>query len=120
MNLAYIVIDTLRYDYIGANGNDWIETPNIDRFASKALAFDYAFCASFPTIPYRTDVITGQYGAPIHPWKPLRHERQNLAVDHSQETATRHNSSTIHRTSSTVGITSTGPSTPGHSFAGRK
>ena len=38
MNLAYIVIDTLRYDYIGANGNDWIETPNIDRFASKALA----------------------------------------------------------------------------------
>ena len=62
MNLVYIVIDTLRYDYIGANGNDWIETPNIDRFASKALAFDYAFCASFPTIPYRTDVITGQYG----------------------------------------------------------
>ncbi len=78
MNLAYIVIDTLRYDYIGANGNDWIETPNIDRFASKALAFDYTFCASFPTIPYRTDVITGQYGAPIHPWKPLRHERQTL------------------------------------------
>ena len=50
MNLAYIVIDTLRYDYIGANGNDWIETPNIDRFASKAWAFDRAFCASFPTI----------------------------------------------------------------------
>ncbi len=78
MNLAFIVIDTLRYDYIGANGNDWIETPNIDRFASKAWAFDRAFCASFPTIPYRTDVITGQYGAPFHAWKPLRHERQTL------------------------------------------
>ncbi len=78
MNVAYIVIDTLRYDYIGANGNDWIETPNIDRFASKAWAFDRAFCASFPTIPYRTDVITGQYGAPFHAWKPLRHERQTL------------------------------------------
>ena len=78
MNLAYIVIDTLRYDHIGANGNDWIETPNIDRFASKAWAYDRAFCASFPTIPYRTDVITGQYGAPFHAWKPLRHERQTL------------------------------------------
>ncbi len=78
MNIAYIVIDTLRYDYIGANGNDWIETPNIDRFASKAWAFDRAFCASFPTIPYRTDVITGQYGAPFHAWKPLRHERRTL------------------------------------------
>ena len=78
MNLAFIVIDTLRYDYIGANGNDWIETPNIDRFASKAWAFDRAFCASFPTIPYRTDVIIGQYGAPFHAWNPLRHERQTL------------------------------------------
>lgn len=78
MNLAYIVIDTLRYDYIGANGNDWIETPNFDRFAEKSWVFDRAFLASFPTIPYRTDVITGQYGAPFHPWKPLRHERQTL------------------------------------------
>ncbi len=78
MNLAYIVIDTLRYDYIAANGNHWIQTPNIDAFAAKSWAFDRAFCASFPTIPYRTDVITGQYGAPFHPWKPLRHERQTL------------------------------------------
>ncbi len=78
MNFVYIVIDTLRYDYIGANGNDWIETPNINAFADKSWAFERAFCASFPTIPYRTDVITGQYGAPFHPWKPLRHERQTL------------------------------------------
>ena len=78
MNIAYIVIDTLRYDYIGANGNDWIETPNFDRFAEKSWAFDRAFLASFPTIPYRTDVITGQYGAPFHAWKPLRHERQTI------------------------------------------
>ena len=66
MNIALVVIDTLRYDYIGANGNTSIETPNIDRFAAKAWAFDRAFCASFPTIPYRTDVITGQYGGPFH------------------------------------------------------
>ena len=78
MNIALIVIDTLRYDYIGANGNTYIETPNIDRFAAQAWAFDRAFCASFPTIPYRTDVITGQYGGPFHPWQPLRHERQTL------------------------------------------
>ena len=81
MNIAYIVIDTLRYDYIGANGNDWIETPNIDRFASKAWAYDRAFCASFPTIPYRTDVITGQYGAPLPRLEAAPARTSNLTLD---------------------------------------
>lgn len=78
MNIIFIVVDTLRYDYIGANGNNWIETPNIDRLASESWCFDRAFCASFPTIPYRTDVMKGRYGDPFHPWKPLRHDVQTL------------------------------------------
>ena len=71
MNIILLLIDTLRYDYIGANGNDWIETPNLDRLASRSWCFDRAFAASFPTIPYRTDVMTGKYGSPFHAWKPL-------------------------------------------------
>ncbi|MFQ6130480.1 MAG: sulfatase [Armatimonadota bacterium] len=71
MNIIVVIIDTLRYDYIGANGNEWIKTPNLDRFTEDSWAFDLSFSASYPTIPHRTDVITGRYGGPLHAWKPL-------------------------------------------------
>jgi len=72
MNIIVIVIDTLRYDYIGAHGNDWIRTPNIDRLAARSWVFDRSFAASYPTIPHRTDALTGRHGAPFHRWSPLR------------------------------------------------
>jgi arylsulfatase A-like enzyme len=75
MNILMVVVDTLRYDYLGAYGNDWIETPNMDRLASQSWVFDYNFAHSYPTIPHRTDVLTGQYGDPFHAWMPLRHDR---------------------------------------------
>jgi len=71
MNIVLIVIDTLRYDYVGANGNAAIHTPNLDALVARSWSFDRAFAASYPTIPHRTDAITGRYGAPFHPWKPL-------------------------------------------------
>jgi len=71
LNIAIIIIDTLRYDHIAANGNPDIDTPNLDRLVEKSWNFHRAFAASFPTIPHRTDVMTGRYGAPFHPWKCL-------------------------------------------------
>jgi arylsulfatase A-like enzyme len=71
MNLVLVIIDTLRYDYISANGNDWIQTPNMDRLASRSWVFDYSFNNAYPTIPHRNDVITGRYGRPFHKWGPL-------------------------------------------------
>jgi arylsulfatase A-like enzyme len=78
MNIILIVIDTLRYDYLGANGNPWIRTPNIDRLAARSLVFDRAFAASYPTIPHRTDVMTGLYGGPFNQWAPLRFDIPTL------------------------------------------
>lgn len=71
MNLIIICIDTLRYDHLGCNGNEWINTPNLDAFASEAVVYDNAYVGSFPTIPHRTDVLTGRFGQPLHPWLPL-------------------------------------------------
>jgi arylsulfatase A-like enzyme len=72
LNIVSICIDTLRYDYIRAHGvSDTIETPNFDRLLAESWVFDHAYCGSFPTIPHRTDVITGQYGGPFHQWRPL-------------------------------------------------
>ena len=71
MNVIVIVIDTLRYDYVGAHGNDWVQTPNLDRLAAESWVFDNSYTASYPTIPHRTDAITGRHGGPFHVWQPL-------------------------------------------------
>ncbi len=72
MNICLIVIDTLRYDYIRFHGaNDRIHTPNLDRLAGESWVFDNSYTAAFPTIPHRTDVITGRHGGPFHAWLPL-------------------------------------------------
>ena len=83
MNIILCVIDTLRYDYIRACGvNPWMKTPNIDRLAAKSVLYDRVFTASYPTIPHRTDVITGMYAweghGPFHPWMPLRFDVPTL------------------------------------------
>ena len=36
MNFIVIVSDTLRRDFLGCYGNEWISTPHIDRFAERA------------------------------------------------------------------------------------
>jgi len=71
MNVIWIMVDSLRYDHIGANGNEWIRTPNLDRFASRSLVFDRAFQLSSPTLPTRTDLFTGRYTFPRNGWGPL-------------------------------------------------
>ena len=78
MNFIVVTVDTLRYDFIGANGNDWVQTPNLDRFAQQATCFDRTYAGSFPTVPYRTDVFTGRFGEPFHPWAPLSWEAITL------------------------------------------
>jgi arylsulfatase A-like enzyme len=71
MNFIVIVSDTFRYDYLGANGNPWIKTPELDAFARTAVNFDRCTISSFPTIPTRTDWFTGRYSFPFHGWQPL-------------------------------------------------
>jgi arylsulfatase A-like enzyme len=78
MNIVTLIIDTLRYDYLGANGNPDVHTPNLDRLAEQSWNFDRAFAASFPTIPHRTDVMLGRYGAPFHPWQPLDVDKPSI------------------------------------------
>ena len=74
MNIVLVVIDTLRYDHVGANGAAVVRTPHLDALAGRSWVFDRAFAASFPTIPHRTDVMRGRYGRPFHKWMPLRHD----------------------------------------------
>ncbi|MDO8585760.1 MAG: sulfatase [Armatimonadota bacterium] len=79
MNFIVIISDTLRRDHLGCYGNDWISTPNIDRFASKSLIFDRAYSGSFATVPHRRDVMTGRFTVSYTPWAPLSPDEVVLA-----------------------------------------
>ena len=40
-NILFLFTDQLRYDAIGANGNRFVQTPNLDALAADAVVFDY-------------------------------------------------------------------------------
>jgi len=66
MNVLVIVSDTFRWDYIGAYGNDWIKTPNLDQLAAESVIYEAAFAEGLPTVPARRVIFTGR---PIFPWE---------------------------------------------------
>jgi arylsulfatase A-like enzyme len=71
LNVIFIVSDTFRYDHLGCYGNSWIRTPNLDRLAERAVVFERAYAASFPTVPHRHDLYTGRYTFVYSEWAPL-------------------------------------------------
>ncbi|MCD6405653.1 MAG: sulfatase [Planctomycetes bacterium] len=71
MNIVLIYSDTMRRDHIGAYGNDWIHTPNLDKLASESVVFDRAYTSSFPTVPNRHDLLTGRFTFTYFEWSPL-------------------------------------------------
>lgn len=79
MNIIQIVIDTLRQDHVGAYGNPWIKTPNLDRFARQAAKFTNAYPEALPTIPIRTQLSTGNRTLPYRPWQPMVSTDRNAA-----------------------------------------
>lgn len=79
MNVILIINDSFRCDHLGCYGNDWIHTPNLDRFASHAAVFEQCYIASYPTVPQRWDINTGRYGFPCRGWQPLDPADQTLA-----------------------------------------
>jgi arylsulfatase A-like enzyme len=59
LNVILIILDSLRKDHIGAYGNDWIKTPNLDTLARESLRFTRAYPESLPTICARRAIHTG-------------------------------------------------------------
>ncbi|MBW2000544.1 MAG: sulfatase-like hydrolase/transferase, partial [Deltaproteobacteria bacterium] len=53
MNIVIVTIDSLRKDYMGCFGNQWIRTPNFDKLFKKAIVFDRFRPNGIPTIPFR-------------------------------------------------------------------
>ncbi len=70
-NIIVIISDTWRADFLGAYGNERIQTPNLDRFASESVMFTRCYADGLPTIPARRVYFTGRTVLPQSEWRPL-------------------------------------------------
>lgn len=73
MNVIVVIADSLRVDHLGCYGNEWIQTPNLDRFAAEATLFEHAYSEGLPTLPTRTAFWTGRFTFPFRGWQHFEH-----------------------------------------------
>ncbi|MBO3801901.1 MAG: sulfatase [Thermoproteota archaeon] len=78
INIILIVSDTFRNDLLMEefevkNGRR-AKVPKIKKLAEESILFSRAYCASFPTVPNRHDLLTGKYTFTYSNWAPLPKE----------------------------------------------
>lgn len=78
-NAIVLMFDTLQFNYVGAYGNDWIETPWMDRLAKEGALFENCYIEGLPTIPCRRAMHTGRYTLPKSGWVALTAEDTTIA-----------------------------------------
>ncbi len=64
-NIIFILMDDMGWRELGAYGNRFNETPNLDRLAASGLRFTQAYAAGPVCSPTRAAFMTGQYPARI-------------------------------------------------------
>jgi arylsulfatase A-like enzyme len=67
---VFVAFDSLNRLALGCYGGT-IGTPNLDRFARKAIAFDAHYVGSLPCMPARRDLHTGRLNFMHRSWGPL-------------------------------------------------
>ncbi len=71
MRAVFLVMDTVRRDFLTAYGNDWVQTPNLSRLASLGVTFDNHWVGSLPCMPARREFMTGRYNFVYRGWGPI-------------------------------------------------
>jgi len=67
-NVIVVLLDSLNRHLLGAYGGAEFATPNLDRFARRALRFDAHYTGSLPCIPARHDLLCGALDFLWKPW----------------------------------------------------
>jgi arylsulfatase A-like enzyme len=87
VNFIGIMLDSFRQDHVSHYhggkpafpGVKACQTPNLDAFARECVVFDNAYPDGLPTIPVRTQLLTGQCTLPYRYWQPLTKEDISVA-----------------------------------------
>ncbi len=66
LNVILLVSDTFRADNLAAYGSQWVDCPNLNRFAQQAAIFEDAYPEGMPTIPIRRQLYTGRRIVPTY------------------------------------------------------
>lgn len=67
-NLVVVLMDSLNRHMLGCYGGREFDTPNLDRFARRAVRFDRHYAGSLPCIPARHDLLCGALDFLWKPW----------------------------------------------------
>ena len=60
-NIVLILMDDMGWRDVGFMGNDFVETPNLDRLASRGIVFNAAYASAPNCAPTRACLMSGQY-----------------------------------------------------------
>ncbi len=64
-NVVFILVDDMGYADVGAYGNPYHRTPNIDRLAAQGMRFTNAYAAAPNCSPTRASILTGKWPARV-------------------------------------------------------
>lgn len=78
-NTIVMMFDSWQRNYAGCYGNDWIKTPNFDRFAREGVLFENAYGNNMPTLPVRRSMMTGRFTLGEVGWGNLREVDTTIA-----------------------------------------
>jgi hypothetical protein len=74
-NIVFIIADDLGWADVGYNGNDFYETPNIDRLAKEGMVFNNFYPSAANCAPSRAGILTGMYSPRHHVYLPQGYAR---------------------------------------------
>lgn len=82
-NIVFVLADDLGWAELGCYGNDFNETPHLDRLAGEGMRFTEAYAAAPVCSPYRAALLTGQWPARVGILDYLRPDSDTpLSADH--------------------------------------
>ncbi|HTR63428.1 MAG TPA: sulfatase [Candidatus Binataceae bacterium] len=67
-NAIVVLLDSLNRHLLGAYGSREFATPNLDKFARRAVRFDKHYTGSLPCMPARHDILCGAMDFLWRPW----------------------------------------------------
>ena len=64
-NILFIITDQQSYNMMSCMGNEWLQTPNMDKIASMGYRFEKAYCSNPVCTPSRFSLFTGHYASEV-------------------------------------------------------
>ncbi len=79
-NILFIMTDQQSYNMMSCAGNEWLNTPNIDKLSEAGYRFDKTYCANPVCMPSRFSLLTGHFASDVDVKENTNHSYNALKV----------------------------------------